>query len=293
MERESVVMPVKQQYLIALALIALVAVMVVFAMFDYFSDKARYAETLAGCPRAMGAPAMGLPQSVGAANLNANVPGTVQCFTCGWQGQCMVNGRCPNCYAAMGAMGTNMAGAGGPGTQNANFFGGNDLRGYRCFGCGWRGQCMAGGRCPNCLRAMAPIGNAWGGPGGDGAGAVGGVGVGAQNAHFLWFQPQPQTEPQPQPTSVSPPKRMLYCPKCEFLMNVNSAAIPSGVRCPRCPATLVSTGQPGTEPGAGQQAGWWPNCPIDQAPLPYYSPVRQGAALAAGTAQPLYNCPVR
>jgi uncharacterized paraquat-inducible protein A len=184
MEREYAVIPVKQQYLIAFAIVALIAVMVIFAMFDFFSDQSRYAQSLAMQQQGFSSLP---PRFMG---MNANVQGNSQCFACGWRGRCMANGRCPNCY----------------------------------------------------FMANPPVGG-------------GAEPLEMRNANFLWFQPQPK-----RPSSGT---CALYCPQCNFGMNSNYPVSSNSIRCPRCPAYLASSGQPA--PGAaaaGQQVPWSANCPI-------------------------------
>ena len=88
-------MPVRQQYFIAAAIIGLIGVMAVFAMFDYLSDRDRFAEQMVLQPRAMVAPA-GTSYS-GA--MNTAGLGCSLCYNCGWQGFGARNGMCPNCRA--------------------------------------------------------------------------------------------------------------------------------------------------------------------------------------------------
>jgi len=174
MANESVVMPVRQQYLIASAIVGLIAVMVILAIFDYYNDRNRYAQTLALQQQGIGMVQPGM------ANANGNFPGNAaQCATCGWRGQCLANGRCPNCYAGMWNP-ANMRGRFGGEpleTQNAGFFSlqpqpanpapANGM--LSCPQCNFR-MCMNGNctvapnsvRCPRCASGLAVSGPAAG-----------------------------------------------------------------------------------------------------------------------------------
>ena len=92
-------MPIKQQYFIASAIIGLIAVMVIFAMFDYFSDRSRYAEQMTGAPQ--GAVALaGAPYS--AAPMNAPGYGQYLCRGCGVMTAGPGSAFCQGCRAYLG-----------------------------------------------------------------------------------------------------------------------------------------------------------------------------------------------
>ncbi|MCX5770087.1 MAG: hypothetical protein NTZ09_07435 [Candidatus Hydrogenedentes bacterium] len=174
MANESVVMPVRQQYLIASAIVGLIAVMVILAIFDYYNDRNRYAQTLTLQQQGIGMVQPGM------VNANGNFPGNAaQCATCGWRGQCLANGRCPNCYAGMSNP-ANMRGRFGAEpleTRNAGFFSlqpqpanpapANGM--LSCPQCNFR-MCMNGNctvapnsvRCPRCASGLAVSGPAAG-----------------------------------------------------------------------------------------------------------------------------------
>ncbi len=165
-------MPVRQQYFIASAIIGLIGVMVVFAMFDYFSDRSRFAERKAG--RAQGAVALaGAPYP---ASLNPVALGSSLCPLCNRIGAGPENARCPNCRAFL----------------------------------------------RNPSAGVAP--------------------VSVQNAAFTWFQPQP--------TKSAWSRGGLSCPSCNFVMSSKHNATPNSIRCPRCPAYLVTSA-----PAAGSPPG--------------------------------------
>lgn len=185
-------MPVRQQYFIATAIIGLIGVMVAFAMFDYFSDRSRFAERMA-------LPAQGAVVPVGmsySGAVNAAGFGNYLCGNCGWQGTSAWNGVCPNC---------------------------------RAFLCN-----------PN----------------------AGVVPMNGQNAAFTWFNQQAAVP--------APPRGVLYCPVCDFAITSKHKAVPNSIRCPRCPAYLVTsdmvTGAAAGSANTAQQAAWRLNCP------PAYNP---------------------
>jgi hypothetical protein len=228
-------MPVRQQYFIAAAIIALIGVMVAFAMFDYFGDRDRFAEQMTLRSQGMVAPA-GTPYS-GA--MNAAGLGGFLCSNCGWRGAGAGNGLCPNCRAYP----YNMPNAGSlpMSGQNAAFTPGLNI----CRNCGWQGTGAGNGVCPNC-RALLRNPN------------MGALPVNGQNAAFTWFNQQT-------PRAVAP-RGVLYCPTCDFAMPSKHKAVPNSIRCPRCPAYLASSdaaANAGAGPvSAGQWAGWRPNCPL-------------------------------
>jgi len=259
MANESVVMPVRQQYLIASAIVGLIAVMVILAIFDYYNDRNRYAQTLALQQQGIGMVQPGM------ANANGNFPGNAaRCATCGWRGQCLANGRCPNCYAGMSNP-ANMRrrfGAEPLETRNAGFFslqpqpanGNFPGNAAQCATCGWRGQCLANGRCPNCYAGMWNPANM--------RGRFGGEPLETQNAGFFSLQPQP--------ANPAPANGMLSCPQCNFrmCMNGNCTVAPNSVRCPRCASGLAVSG-----PAAGSwRAGWRQNF-LQNFDIPNYYPL--------------------
>lgn len=121
------------------------------------------------------------------------------------------------------------------GTSNANVFGNS-----WCSNCGWRGAGAGTGLCPNCrvyLRSRD----------------VGAPPMTGQNAGFTWFR---QQEAQP-----ARPRGILYCAVCDFGMPSRHNAAPNSIRCPRCPAYLISSAS-ASGAAAGQRAAWQPNCPL-------------------------------
>ncbi len=219
-------MPVRQQYFIAAAIIGLIAVMAVFAMFDYFSDRSRYAEQIAvQSPGAMSQTA--IPYS-GA--LNANVLGNSWCSNCGWRGAGTGTGLCPNCRVFLSNPGTGAPPMTG---QNAAFTPGLNI----CRNCGWRGTGTGTGLCPNCRVFLSN---------------PGAPPMTGQNAGFTWFN---QQEAQP-----ARPRGILYCAVCDFAMPSRHNAAPNSIRCPRCPAYLIPSAA-ASGATTGQRAGWGPVCP--------------------------------
>ena len=121
------------------------------------------------------------------------------------------------------------------GAPNANVFGKS-----WCSNCGWRGAGTGNGTCPNCRVFLSNTG-------------VGVPPMRGQNAGFAWFRRQE--------VQSARPRGVLYCPVCDFAMPSRNKAVPNSIRCPRCPAYLVSSNT-ASNAAAGQQAGWQPNCPL-------------------------------
>ena len=201
-------MPVRQQYFIAAAVIGLIGVLVIFAMFDYFSDRSRFAEQMGG--QTQGAVA----KAPSPGSLNPAAFGNYMCPSCGWMRTGQANLPCPNCRAFLG--GPNV------GVQPGN----------------------------------------------------------VQNAAFDWFHRQPTVSTRPRGT--------LYCPGCDFVMSTKHIAVPNSIRCPRCPAYLVTSDTAGSSiagnAGAGQQAVWGLNSAPAYNPS-YPIPAQQGALYGFGGQQ--------
>ncbi len=228
-------MPVRQQYFIAAAISALIGVMAAFAMFDYFGDRDRFVEQMALQPQGMVAPT-DAPYS---AIVNAANPGGFLCSNCGWRASGAWNGLCPNCRAYP----YNMPNAGSlpMSGQNAAFTPGLNI----CRNCGWRASGAGNGLCRNC---RAPLRNP----------NMGALPVNGQNAAFNWFSRQADRG--------AGPSGVLYCRICDFVMPSKHKAVPNSIRCPRCPAYLVSSDAAANagagRVGAGQRAGWRQNYPL-------------------------------
>ncbi len=203
-------MPVKQQYLIALSIVALVAVLVILAMFDFFGDRNRSTQALA-------------MQRRGIASLPPRITGGAAPFL----GEIEPRAVVPQ-------QGTTSLPPPGP---SANV---NAPANIQCGFCGWAGRCMANGRCPNCYSQTNPALGQGGGP------------AQAGNTNFLWGWPQA--------AAPAPKQAILYCPQCNFRMNLNYPVASNSVRCPKCPAYLIGAGQPASAAvPPGQQAAY---CPI-------------------------------
>ena len=171
-------MPVKQQYIIATAIIALMGVMALFAMFDLRNDRDRFgAQGLARGGYAANAAWMRPSRGPGGASV---------CGACGWQGICPRSGRCPSCrwslfganggFPVNGAFGPNGAfGAnGGFGAGNAGNAGlfwtrppaypapPQAASTVGCSQCGFRMTCNWSGasngiRCPRCPAYLVAV----------------------------------------------------------------------------------------------------------------------------------------
>lgn len=113
-------MPVRQQYLAALAIIGLIVVLVLFAMFDYFSDRSRFAERMAVTPQGAASFAGAMPHAAGVNPLGYS---TSSCPWCGWAVAGAGNSQCRNCGGFVGnaGAGTRPVGTGAGNAQNAGF----------------------------------------------------------------------------------------------------------------------------------------------------------------------------
>lgn len=110
----------------------------------------------------------------------------------------------------------------------------------QCLNCGWLGACPRNRLCPNCARPLSPL-RPQAQPG------IARVPGDTQNAGFLWLESQPTARPGL--------RGVLSCPSCPFSMSSKYDAISTPIRCPKCPAYLVHSGQ---SAAAGQSAGFTP-----------------------------------
>lgn len=232
-------MPVKQQYIVASAIIALVAVVAVLGVFDYRADRARVAQLTA-------IQQQGIPC----------IPPRVTEFNDGrfvGQGMGMGNGAGigmgPGAGQGMGqGLGMGMGGQGrGLGRGMGPVVGATAAAavGTQCVVCGWQGRCMPTGLCPNCTTQQ-----------GVGPNARAGEPVETRKASFLWFGSQQQA-----PVATRP---VLSCPQCNFSMNPSAPVSTNTILCPKCGGYLMSSEQPvsGTA-AAGQPVTCWnPNGPM-------------------------------